>query len=159
MIRRPPRPTRTDKLFPSTTLFRSSRGTIEILQKPMPRSNSGLMGMRRCIGVLLQSNGLLSDLTVGENIALPLRVHTQIKDVVIRRVVELKLNAVGLRSAIDLSPRELSGGMARCVALARGLALDPPLMLYDEPLPGLDPTAVGVKIGRASGRGRVCRDG
>lgn len=123
-----------------------TRGSVEILQKPMPRSNRALMGMRRCIGVLLQGNGLLSDLTVGENIALPLRVHTKLKDVVIRRVVELKLNAVGLRSAIDLYPRELSGGMARRVALARALALDPPMMLYDEPLTGLDPIAVGVIV-------------
>src|SRR3546814_9048440 len=90
--------------------------------------------------------GLLSDLTVGENIALPLRVHTQLKEVVIRRVVELKLNAVGLRSAIDIYPRELSGGMTRRVALARALALDPPMMLYDEPLTGLDPIAVGVIV-------------
>lgn len=123
-----------------------TRGSIEILQQPMPRSHRGLMAMRRCIGVLLQGNGLLSDLTVAENIALPLRVHTRLKDVVIRRVVELKLNAVGLRSAMDLYPRELSGGMARRVALARALALDPPLMLYDEPLTGLDPIAVGVII-------------
>jgi phospholipid/cholesterol/gamma-HCH transport system ATP-binding protein len=126
--------------------LRPTRGSVEILQKPIPKSTRALMGMRRCIGVLLQGNGLLSDLTVGENIALPLRVHTQLKAAVIRRVVELKLNAVGLRSAIDLYPRELSGGMARRVALARALALDPPLMLYDEPLTGLDPIAIGVIV-------------
>lgn len=126
--------------------LRPTRGRIELLGEPMPTTQSGLRSLRRSIGVLLQGNGLLSDLTVGENIALPLRVHTPLDAAVIRRVVELKLNAVGLRSAIDLYPRELSGGMARRAALARALALDPPLMLYDEPLTGLDPIAAGVIV-------------
>src|SRR5690606_28860683 len=89
-------------------------------------------------------NGLLTDLTVAENVALPLRTHTRLAAPLIRRLVEFKLNAVGLRAAADLYPRELSGGMARRVALARALALDPPLMIYDEPLTGLDPIASGV---------------
>ena len=75
---------------------------------------------------------------------MPLRAHTRLPAPVIRRLVEMKLHAVGLRAAADLFPRELSGGMARRVALARALALDPPLMIYDEPLTGLDPIASGV---------------
>jgi phospholipid/cholesterol/gamma-HCH transport system ATP-binding protein len=100
--------------------------------------------MRKGIGVLLQGNGLLTDLSVGENVALPLRTHTKLPPALVKRVVDFKLNAVGLLAAADAYPRELSGGMARRVALARALALDPPLMIYDEPLTGLDPIASGV---------------
>jgi phospholipid/cholesterol/gamma-HCH transport system ATP-binding protein len=103
-----------------------------------------LLELRKGIGVLLQGNGLLTDLTVAENVGLPLRTHTDLPEPVIRRLVEMKLHAVGLRAAADAMPRELSGGMARRVALARALALDPPLMIYDEPLTGLDPIASGV---------------
>ncbi len=124
-----------------------ARGTVAVFGEPVPAGRPrALMALRRRIGVLLQGNGLLSDLTAGENVALPLRYHTRLPGAVIRRIVELKLNAVGLRSAIDLYPRELSGGMARRVALARALALDPPLMIYDEPLTGLDPIATGVIV-------------
>ena len=121
-------------------------GSIRIFGRAIDYSNHGLMSLRCGIGVLLQGNGLLSDLTVAENIALPLRVHTTLDAALISRLVDLKLNAVGLRSARDLYPRELSGGMARRVAFARALALDPPLMLYDEPLTGLDPIATGVIV-------------
>ena len=119
-------------------------GSVEVLGRPMPHGGRALLELRRGIGVMLQGNGLLTDLTVAENVALPLRTHTDLPDAVIRRLVEMKLHAVGLRAAADAYPRELSGGMARRVALARALALDPPLMIYDEPLTGLDPIASGV---------------
>lgn len=126
--------------------LQAERGNIEVFGQAVPSGGRELMHLRRRIGVLLQGNGLLSDLTVAENIALPLRMHTRLSPEVIHRLVELKLNAVGLRSAYDLYPRELSGGMARRVAFARALAMDPPLMIYDEPLTGLDPIASGVII-------------
>ncbi|ASR44970.1 ABC transporter ATP-binding protein [Xanthomonas citri pv. mangiferaeindicae] len=119
-------------------------GKVEVFGRPVPQRQRALLEMRKGIGVLLQGNGLLTDLTAAENIALPLRIHTDLPKPVIARLVDMKLQAVGLRAAADLYPRELSGGMARRVALARALALDPPLMIYDEPLTGLDPIASGV---------------
>jgi phospholipid/cholesterol/gamma-HCH transport system ATP-binding protein len=119
-------------------------GIIDILGAPLPRQQRALLALRKSIGVLLQGNGLLTDLSVAENVALPLRTHTQLPAPVIDRLVAMKLHAVGLRAVGDLYPRDLSGGMARRVALARALALDPPLMIYDEPLTGLDPIASGV---------------
>jgi phospholipid/cholesterol/gamma-HCH transport system ATP-binding protein len=119
-------------------------GRVEVFGEEVPRAQKALLSMRKRIGVMLQGNGLLTDLTVAENVALPIRTLTNLPDPVIRRLVEMKLHAVGLRAAADLFPRELSGGMARRVALARALALDPPLMVYDEPLTGLDPIASGV---------------
>ncbi|HRN62514.1 MAG TPA: ATP-binding cassette domain-containing protein [Luteimonas sp.] len=121
-------------------------GTVELFGRPVPQRTRELLEMRKSIGVLLQGNGLLTDLTSAENIALPLRTHTKLPREVIDRLVEMKLHAVGLRAAADLYPRELSGGMARRVALARAIALEPPLMLYDEPLTGLDPIAIGVIV-------------
>ena len=124
-----------------------AEGRIEVLGQALPYDRPrALLELRKSMGVLLQGNGLLTDLSVAENIALPLRAHTHLPEAVLTRVVDLKLNAVGLRAAADLYPRELSGGMARRVALARALALDPPLMIYDEPLTGLDPIAGGVII-------------
>ncbi|MDG2524096.1 ATP-binding cassette domain-containing protein [Stenotrophomonas sp. HITSZ_GD] len=119
-------------------------GSLRLFGEPVPRDSRALLQMRRNIGVLLQGNGLLTDLTVAENVALPLRTHTRLPAPVLRRLVEMKLQAVGLLATADAWPRELSGGMARRVALARALALDPPLMIYDEPLTGLDPIASGV---------------
>ncbi|MEG3192904.1 ABC transporter ATP-binding protein [Lysobacter sp. D1-1-M9] len=119
-------------------------GSVEVLGQVVPQRSRDLLELRKSIGVLLQGNGLLTDLTAAENVALPLRAHTRLPNALIRRLVLMKLHAVGLRGAADAFPRELSGGMARRVALARALALDPPLMIYDEPLTGLDPIASGV---------------
>jgi len=103
-----------------------------------------LFAMRRRIGMLFQFGALFTDLTVFENIAFTLREHTNLPDELIRDLVLMKLNAVGLRGTAQLRPAELSGGMARRVALARAIALDPMLVLYDEPFAGLDPISLGV---------------
>ncbi len=109
-------------------------------------SRSDLFDMRKQMGVLFQSGALFTDLDVFENVAFPLRVHTQLPDEMIRDIVLMKLQAVGLRGAIDLMPEELSGGMKRRVALARAIALDPQILLYDEPFAGQDPIAMGVLV-------------
>jgi phospholipid/cholesterol/gamma-HCH transport system ATP-binding protein len=104
---------------------------------------AGLYAMRRRMGMLFQFGALFTDLSVFENVAFPLREHTQLSENLIRDIVLMKLNAVGLRGARDLMPREVSGGMARRVALARAIALDPELVMYDEPFAGLDPISLG----------------
>ena len=103
-----------------------------------------LYAVRRRMGMLFQFGALFTDLSVFENVAFPLREHTKLPEAMIRDLVLMKLNAVGLRGARDLMPSEVSGGMARRVALARAIALDPDLVLYDEPFAGLDPISLGV---------------
>jgi phospholipid/cholesterol/gamma-HCH transport system ATP-binding protein len=98
---------------------------------------------RRRMGMLFQFGALFTDLSVFDNVAFPLREHTGLSEDLIRDVVLMKLNAVGLRGARDLMPSEVSGGMARRVALARAIALDPELVMYDEPFAGLDPISLG----------------
>jgi phospholipid/cholesterol/gamma-HCH transport system ATP-binding protein len=109
-------------------------------------SRDELFEFRKNIGMLFQSSALFTDLSVYENVAFPLRVHTALPEDSIRDLVLLKLNAVGLRGARDLFPAELSGGMARRVALARAIALDPALLMYDEPFTGQDPISMGVLV-------------
>ncbi|MEO6626883.1 MAG: ABC transporter ATP-binding protein [Burkholderiaceae bacterium] len=101
-----------------------------------------LYAVRRRMGVLFQYGALFPDLTVFENVAFPLREHTELPDAIIRNIVLMKLNAVGLRGARDLMPAEVSGGMARRIALARAIALDPDLIMVDEPFSGLDPISL-----------------
>ena len=103
-----------------------------------------LFALRRRIGMLFQFGALFTDMTVFENVAFPLRENTELPDAFIRDLVLMKLNAVGLRGTARLRPSELSGGMARRVALARAIALDPMFVMYDEPFAGLDPISLGV---------------
>jgi phospholipid/cholesterol/gamma-HCH transport system ATP-binding protein len=108
------------------------------------RDTAQLFRLRRRLGMLFQFGGLFTDLTVFENVAFPLREHTDLAEAMIRDIVLMKLNAVGLRGAAPLRISEVSGGMARRVALARAIALDPELIMYDEPFAGLDPISMGV---------------
>ncbi|MFN3295613.1 ABC transporter ATP-binding protein [Caldimonas sp.] len=103
-----------------------------------------LYAIRRRMGMLFQFGALFTDLSVFDNVAFPLREHTQLSEEMIRDLVLMKLDAVGLRGARDLMPSQVSGGMARRVALARAIALDPDLIMYDEPFAGLDPISMGV---------------
>lgn len=127
--------------------LRPSRGEVWVNGQNLPKlSRSDLFDARKQMGVLFQSGALFTDLDVFENVAFPLRVHTQLPEEMIRDIVLLKLQAVGLRGAIDLMPDELSGGMKRRVALARAIALDPQILFYDEPFVGQDPIAMGVLV-------------
>jgi phospholipid/cholesterol/gamma-HCH transport system ATP-binding protein len=107
-------------------------------------NTSQLMNIRRRMGMLFQFGALFTDMSVFENVAFPLREHTPVSEETLRDLVLMKLNAVGLRGARDLMPSQISGGMARRVALARAIALDPPLIMYDEPFAGLDPISLGI---------------
>ncbi len=125
--------------------LRPSEGRVVVAGRSVPDlDRDGLYALRREIGMLFQFGALFTDMTVFENIAFPLREHTDLSDQMIRDLVLMKLNAVGLRGAAGLVPSALSGGMARRVALARAIALDPMLALYDEPFAGLDPISLGI---------------
>lgn len=122
-------------------------GTVYVRGKDISKlSRNALFEMRKGMGMLFQSGALFTDLSVFENVAFPIRTHTNLSEDLIRDLVLIKLHAVGLRGASMLSPSELSGGMQRRVALARALALDPALIMYDEPFTGLDPIAKGVIV-------------
>ena len=120
-------------------------GEIRIGGELVDGRNTGRMyAMRRKMGMLFQHGALFTDLSVFENVAFPLREHADLSDELLRDLVLMKLHAVGLRNAAQLMPAEISGGMARRVALARAIALDPQLIMYDEPFAGLDPISMGV---------------
>lgn len=127
--------------------LRPSEGQVLVNGQNLPElSRSDLFDARKQMGVLFQSGALFTDLDVFENVAFPLRVHTELPEEMIRDIVLLKLQAVGLRGAVELMPDELSGGMKRRVALARAIALDPQILMYDEPFVGQDPIAMGVLV-------------
>ncbi len=137
-----------------TTLLRvmtgqvlADRGRVLVEGKNIARlSTDELYGLRKQMGFLFQNGALFTDYTVYENVAFPLREHTKLPENLIRHVVLMKLQAVGLRGAANLMPAELSGGMARRIALARAIALDPKIIFYDEPFTGLDPISMGVIV-------------
>jgi len=119
--------------------LRPNKGTLNVEGLEIPQLNrKELYQARRRMGMLFQSGALLTDLSVFENIAFPVREHYSFPESMVRDIVLMKLELVGLRGARDLMPSELSGGMARRVALARAIVLDPVLMMYDEPFTGLD---------------------
>jgi phospholipid/cholesterol/gamma-HCH transport system ATP-binding protein len=121
------------------------RGTVTVWGQDLAKLRpSQLFGLRQRMGMLFQNGALLTDLDVFENVAFPLREHTDLPEALIRDLVLMKLQAVGLRGAARLGPAELSGGMARRVALARAIVMDPELLIYDEPFVGLDPISMGV---------------
>ena len=124
---------------------RADSGTLNVFGEdidslPRPR----LYALRQRIGLLFQNGALLTDMSVFENVAFPVREHARLPEPVLRELVLMKLQAVGLRGAAELMPGELSGGMARRVALARAIVMDPEVLIYDEPFVGLDPISMGV---------------
>lgn len=135
-----------------TTLLRlitgqvfADSGAINVAGEDMRTiKRAGLYVLRRRMGMLFQNGALLTDLSVFENVAFPLREHTDLPERLIRQLVLIKLQAVGLRGAAELMPSELSGGMSRRVALARAIVMDPEILIYDEPFVGLDPISLGV---------------
>ena len=137
-----------------TTLLRlltgqvaADRGCIELFGESVGELDKArLYALRRRTGMLFQNGALLTDLTVFENVAFPVRAHARLPESVLRRLVLTKLEAVGLRGAAELMPSQLSGGMARRVALARAIVMDPELLIYDEPFVGLDPISMGVIV-------------
>lgn len=127
--------------------LKADSGDVKVNGRSINNLNANkLYQIRKQIGFLFQSGALFSDLSVFDNVAFPLREHTNLSEVMIHDIVLMKLNAVGLRGAKDLMPSELSGGMTRRVALARTIALDPAMILYDEPFAGQDPISKGVLV-------------
>lgn len=130
-----------------TGQLKPDRGTVKVWGRNVPDlSRDDLYALRQRMGMLFQNGALLTDLSVFENIAFPLREHTDLPETLIRDLVLMKLEAVGLRGAWDMMPSELSGGMARRVALARAIVMDPEIIFYDEPFVGLDPISMGVIV-------------
>jgi phospholipid/cholesterol/gamma-HCH transport system ATP-binding protein len=128
-----------------TGQLRPLGGTLTVAGQDMRTiSRDALYTLRKRMGMLFQNGALLTDLSVFENVAFPLREHTDLPERLIRLIVLTKLQAVGLRGAAALMPAELSGGMARRVALARAIVMDPEILIYDEPFVGLDPISLGV---------------
>ncbi len=127
--------------------LRPHQGTVEVDGQNVHRlSRRKLFTLRKRMGMLFQSGALLTDINVFDNVAFPIREHTNLPESMVRNLVLLKLEAVGLRGARNLMPSQLSGGMARRVALARAIALDPMMIMYDEPFTGQDPISMGVLV-------------
>jgi phospholipid/cholesterol/gamma-HCH transport system ATP-binding protein len=125
--------------------IKPDRGTIKVADQVVHELDThSLYELRRKMGMMFQAGGLFTDMSVYENIAFPMREHTRLPESILRRIVLMKLHAVGLRGTHALAPSELSGGMARRVALARAIAVDPMLAMYDEPFGGLDPISINV---------------
>jgi phospholipid/cholesterol/gamma-HCH transport system ATP-binding protein len=128
-----------------TGQVRADTGSIHVAGEDMRNlKRADLYALRRRMGMLFQNGALLTDFNVFENVAFPIREHTDLPERLIRQLVLTKLEAVGLRGAADLMPSELSGGMGRRVALARAIVMDPEILIYDEPFVGLDPISMGV---------------
>jgi phospholipid/cholesterol/gamma-HCH transport system ATP-binding protein len=128
-----------------TGQVRADTGSISVAGEDLRTlKRADLYVLRRRMGMLFQNGALLTDLSVFENVAFPIREHTDLPERLIRQLVLTKLEAVGLRGAADLMPAELSGGMSRRVALARAIVMDPEILIYDEPFVGLDPISMGV---------------
>ncbi len=128
-----------------TGQLRPESGRVRVSGQDVPTlSRREVYALRRQMGMLFQNSALLTDLSVYDNVAFPLRENTDLPESLIRHVVLMKLHSVGLRGAARLMPAELSGGMARRVAMARAIVLDPQVLLYDEPFSGLDPISLGV---------------
>jgi phospholipid/cholesterol/gamma-HCH transport system ATP-binding protein len=125
--------------------IRPQRGQVRFFGEDVNRlSRAGIYRLRRRVGMLFQNGALLTDMSVFENVAFPLREHCHLPESLLRRLVLMKLQAVGLRGAAELMPASLSGGMTRRVALARAIVMDPEVLIYDEPFVGLDPISMGV---------------
>ncbi|HEV7633420.1 MAG TPA: ABC transporter ATP-binding protein [Steroidobacteraceae bacterium] len=130
-----------------TGQIRPEQGSVEVFGQEVQRlKRRELFALRQRMGMLFQNGALLTDISVFENVAFPVREHTRLPEPVLRRLVLMKLQAVGLRGAAELMPAQLSGGMARRVALARAIVMDPEILIYDEPFVGLDPISMGVVV-------------